>query len=219
MVCLVRLIQKGDIAQVTEIDREAFPTVWPPADYSRELRNKMAHYIVICDEERAVEKPELEMANKKGPVGLVSRLRLLFSGGYLPSYEIPLSGNQYLAGFAGFWLMAREAHIINIAVRQSYRHRGIGELSLILLIGLAVEQRADLLSLEVRSSNTVAQHLYLKYGFVAQKIRRGYYLDNREDAVVMTLDDVTSVHFQTRLEELREAHSRKWGFTSYQIVR
>ena len=50
LVCYVRLMRKEDIPQVTEIDREAFPTLWPPANYQRELDNQLAHYIVACDE-------------------------------------------------------------------------------------------------------------------------------------------------------------------------
>ena len=52
MSCHIRLMRKEDIAQVTEIDREAFPTMWPPANYLNELQNRLAHYIIACDEEK-----------------------------------------------------------------------------------------------------------------------------------------------------------------------
>ena len=51
LACCVRLMRREDIAQVSEIDREAFPTQWPPANYKSELKNRLAHYIVACDEE------------------------------------------------------------------------------------------------------------------------------------------------------------------------
>ncbi|MFC2060260.1 hypothetical protein ACFLTZ_04095 [Chloroflexota bacterium] len=51
MPIYARLMQREDIAQVIEIDREAFPTQWPPPNYQRELQNQLAHYIVACDNE------------------------------------------------------------------------------------------------------------------------------------------------------------------------
>ena len=49
-------MRREDIAQVTEIDREAFPTLWPPSNYQRELQNHIAHHIVVSDEKRTVTK-------------------------------------------------------------------------------------------------------------------------------------------------------------------
>ena len=50
-----------DIAQATEIDREAFPTQWPSANYQHELQNRLAHYIVACDEEKTVDELRIEL--------------------------------------------------------------------------------------------------------------------------------------------------------------
>jgi len=74
LLCHVRLMGKEDIAQVTEIDREAFPTQWPPANYQRELENRLAHYIVACDAGKTVEVPGVEVASGRGLSGLVCRL-------------------------------------------------------------------------------------------------------------------------------------------------
>ncbi|GAG93995.1 unnamed protein product, partial [marine sediment metagenome] len=62
-------MRREDIAQVTEIDREAFPTLWPPVNYERELENRLAHYIVACDEEERVEESEVEASLEKDPPG------------------------------------------------------------------------------------------------------------------------------------------------------
>jgi len=67
------------------------------------------------------------------------------------------------------------------------------------------------MTLEVRASNLAAQNLYSKYGFTQVGIRRGYYLDNREDGVLMSTESITSAPFQARLQQLREARTRKWG--------
>ena len=101
--------------------------------------------------------------------------------------------------------MADEAHITNIAVRQKYQRRGLGELLIIATIDLAQELKASMMTLEVRASNTVAQSLYRKYGFVEVGVRRAYYVDNREDGIIMSTENITSESFQTRLRQLREA--------------
>jgi ribosomal-protein-alanine N-acetyltransferase len=212
-------MRREDVAQVTEIDREAFPTLWPPVNYERELENRLAHYIVACDEEERVEEPKVEASLEKDPPGLASRVRHLFNYNRFFSHELPKSGKQYITGFAGFWIMAGEAHITNIAVRELHRRQGIGELLLIFAIDLAAELNAHIITLEVRASNTAAQSLYYKYGFTQAGLRHSYYIDNKEDAVIMSTENITSVPFQAHLQRLKQAHSRKWGIALYQIAR
>ncbi len=207
MSCSVRLMCEQDVAQVAEIDREAFPDMWPPTDYRRELQSRLAHYIVACDE-RMVGKPAKEATGEKKPAGPTSRLSQYFPHGYRSDYEPP-SAKRCLVGFAGCWLMAGEAQIISLAVRPSYSRRGIGEMLLVSLLDLAAGLDAHLVTLEVRASNTAAQSLYGKQGFVIKGLRRDYYSDNREDAVVMSLDDVVSGQYQARLSHLREALPRQ----------
>jgi ribosomal-protein-alanine N-acetyltransferase len=213
LACYVRLMRKQDLPQVTEIDREAFPTLWPPANYRRELDNQLAYYIVACDD--LVEPPEPKAIPQKG---LVSRLRQLFSHDRFFGNEPPAWGKQYIFGFAGFWIMAGEAHITNIAVREQHRRQGIGELLLISLTDLAIELGARLITLEVRTSNIAAQSLYSKYGFIQVGLRRGYYSDNREDGVLMSLEDIASALVEANLQQLKQAHAQKWGITAHHVV-
>ena len=205
----LRWMRKEDISQVDQIDHEAFPTLWPPPNYRRELENRMARYIVAYDEEQKVE--EAETTPKKGSSGLVSRLRRFLNYGRFSDSELPASGKQYIFGFAGCWIVAGEAHITNIAVREQHRRQGIGESLLIALIDISMELGAELITLEVRASNTTAQSLYAKYGFIEVGVRRGYYTDNREDGVLMSLQNVTSAPVQAKLQQLKQAHFRKWG--------
>ena len=208
-------MHKEDIAQVTDIDRKAFPTLWPPVNYRHELQNPLAHYIVTCAEEKMPEEPRIKVVPQKGFARLKSRVGqwLNFS-----SREASSSGQQYIFGFAGFWIMADEAHIINLAVRETHRQQGIGEALLIATMDLAAQLKARLLTLEVRASNTAALNLYGKYGFTQVGLRRGYYMDNKEDAIVMSTEETTSAPFQARLQHLKHSHSQKWGIPQYQIV-
>jgi ribosomal-protein-alanine N-acetyltransferase len=204
----LRSMCQEDLPQVNAIDHEAFPTLWPPANYQRELKNGIAHYIVACDDEKEYKPPAPKTDPSKGLFGLISRLKR--RANHHPDNE-PQPAMEYILGFAGLWLMAGEAHITNIAVRESYRRQGMGELLLIALIDLALELGAQLMTLEVRASNTTAQSLYAKYGFIEVGLRRGYYTDNREDGVLMTIEDITSAPVRADLQRLRQAHARRWG--------
>jgi len=94
-------------------------------------------------------------------------------------------------------------------VHRQYQGKGLGELLLIASIDLAAELKASFMTLEVRASNLVAQSLYSKYGFIQMGVRRGYYLDNREDAIIMSTDSISSESFQAQVRELRETLAKK----------
>lgn len=209
----VRPMRKEDLAQVKEIDREAFPTQWPPPDYRRELQNPLARLIVVCDESKKVTEPEVEAPPEKGISKLASKVRRLWRHERFFGNKLPPSDRQYVVGFASIWVMADEAHLTNIAVRKQYQRQGIGEQLLISIIDLAAELKADFITLEVRISNTAAQSLYSKYGFTQVSVRRGYYTNNREDALLMSTESITSAPFQARFQRLKQAHVKNTGET------
>lgn len=90
-----------------------------------------------------------------------------------------------LVGYGGFWLILDEAHITNIAVLPEYRGQKLGEALLKELIDRIIKKGAMRVILEVRISNTIAQNLYRKFGFEQCAIRKNYYSDNNEDAIIM----------------------------------
>lgn len=94
-----------------------------------------------------------------------------------------LDGNA--VGYAGMWKIFDEGHITNIAVHPEFRKIGIGSRLLEKLINISREMKIEKLTLEVRKSNVAAKNLYLKYGFKEEGIRKNYYADNGEDAIIM----------------------------------
>lgn len=207
-------MRKEDIIQVTEIDREAFPTQWPPNNYRRELQNKLGHFIVAYDDSKIVVAPEAEVSPEKGISGVASWVRQLLRRDHSPTDKLPPANRQYIAGFAGMWIMADEAHITNIAVRKCCQRQGIGELLLVSVIHLAVELKTNIVTLEVRISNLAARNLYRKYGFAEVGVRPAYYTDNREDALLMSTESIISPRFQARLQQLKQAHSQRYGMAN-----
>lgn len=88
-------------------------------------------------------------------------------------------------GYAVCWTLAGESHLLNIAVHPARRGRGIGRALLSECIRRAARAGASLLFLEVRAGNEAAQRLYRSMGFVFRGIRKGYYTDTGEDAVIL----------------------------------
>jgi ribosomal-protein-alanine N-acetyltransferase len=99
-------------------------------------------------------------------------------------YVVHNSMNKLIA-YIGMWVIFDEGHITNLAVHPAYRHQGVGKFLLINFIKAAREKKIKHLTLEVRRSNAVAQELYQKMGFVHMGVRKKYYLDNNEDALIM----------------------------------
>lgn len=88
-------------------------------------------------------------------------------------------------GYAGMWDIVGEGHITNIAVHPDCRNKGIASKLLDEIIACAKKRNIKSLTLEVRKSNIAAISLYKKFGFVEYGIRKGYYEDNGEDAIIM----------------------------------
>ncbi|UCD10320.1 MAG: ribosomal protein S18-alanine N-acetyltransferase [Dehalococcoidales bacterium] len=172
----------------------------------------MTHFYVTCDEDKQVDRVDVPVTRIE-TAGLMNRLKRWFNLDSSVSDDIlqPENYNDYICGYVGFWVMADEAHITTIAVREELLRRGIGELLLLTVLNRARELYANVVTLEVRVSNTGAQNLYLKYGFKQVGVRKAYYTDNREDAYIMTTGDITSSECHTQMRELHQAHTSRWG--------
>lgn len=98
-----------------------------------------------------------------------------------------------ICGYAILHQVFNEVHICNIAVHPDRRGFGHGDKLLRGMLHLGSHRGGDYFTLEVRASNVVAQRLYLKYGFKVVAIRKGYYTDLNEDALVMVLEGTPDV--------------------------
>lgn len=96
-------------------------------------------------------------------------------------------GTPPILAYGGYWLMGQEAHIVTIATHPDFRRQGLGRRLLQAMIDKAIEAGALEITLEVRASNYAAQALYKSIGFVVVGVRKHYYHDNGEDAILMTL--------------------------------
>ncbi|MCT8136586.1 ribosomal protein S18-alanine N-acetyltransferase [Anaerobacillus sp. CMMVII] len=101
------------------------------------------------------------------------------------AHYLVVEDNGKIIGYCGVWVIVDEAHITNIAIHPLYRGQKLGEQLLVHGIELARTLGATKMTLEVRVSNHIAQRLYSKLGFQPGGIRKNYYTDNQENALVM----------------------------------
>ncbi len=110
-----------------------------------------------------------------------------------------------LVGYAGELYAADDAHVTTIAVDPNWHRLGIGTRLLHRLATVAIARGATNLTLEVRVSNVGAQAMYRAFGFSPAGIRKGYYTETNEDAIVMWAHDVHTQEYAERLRSLIEA--------------
>jgi ribosomal-protein-alanine N-acetyltransferase len=109
---------------------------------------------------------------------------------------------QRVIGYGGLMLAVGDAHVTTLAIAPGWQRRGIGR---VLLLNLAREARARgavHLTLEVRVANVAAQALYREFGFVPAGIRKNYYAEVNEDALVMWAYDVATPEYAARLDAI-----------------
>ena len=215
MLLTIRFMRRQDISQVTEIDHDAFPTEWPPTNFPRELDNKLAYYIVACETDNSTPQTDSKSSAREIQPGILSRVRSFFVRSPIPK-EAPVAEDR-IVGFAGMWQLSDEAHITSIASHKDHRHQGIGEALLISLIDMAIANKARIVTLEARVSNQIAQNLYYKFSFDKLGVRKAYYLDNKEDAVIMSTEYIGSPSFHEKFTQVKKAFLQKWGTFDNQI--
>ena len=110
---------------------------------------------------------------------------------------------ERIVAYGGIWVILEDSHVTTLAVDPVFRGKRLGEVMLLHLIDEAMERGAAWMTLEVRESNTVAQQLYRKYGFTTVTMRRGYYSDDNESALVMWAGNLKSELYRNRLNVLR----------------
>ena len=101
--------------------------------------------------------------------------------------------NGQVVGYAGAWMIFEEAHITNVAVEKNRRGQGIGRALMVALMQYAANLGVQYMTLEVRRSNLTAQALYQSLGFIQLSVRKHYYEDNGEDALLMVCDHMPPV--------------------------
>ena len=214
----VRRLRVEDIDQVIAIEKEAFSPLWVSSSFKRDINNKRANYLVACFDEDVppeeilaeIDADQFGQVEKPQPPKLLSRVLGKF--GFSSTDEPEEGGGAFdVAGYVSVWYQGDEAHITEIAVKETLRGRGVGELLLIGSLKAAIEYGSKVMTLEARVSNFIAHRLYQKYSFKSVGIRKAYYSDNREDAVIMTTVPIDTPEYDTLFTSLQSTYQIRWG--------
>jgi [ribosomal protein S18]-alanine N-acetyltransferase len=170
----IRIATAEDIDAMTELDATCFSAPWSRASFEAELTtNQLAWYLVA--EELVPKREDAEGELSSDADGIAE-----------PEIEAEQIG--LLIGYAGLWAIEDEGHITNVAVHPDYRRMHLGSILVEMLIDQTRKEGLKRFTLEVRVSNRAAIELYEKFGFVSAGLRKGYYEDNNEDAMIMWLE-------------------------------
>lgn len=110
------------------------------------------------------------------------------------------SDNKDIIGYIGTWLVEDEAHITTMVTHPLYRKKHIADILLYNLISTLYIYNIKWITLEVKSSNIAAINLYNKYGFKQIGIRKNYYQENNEDALILWTENIYLSDFKKNLE-------------------
>lgn len=170
---IVRRMTLQDLDAVRAIDQASFSTPWPRYAFLHELTRNSASHLWVAERGHA-ERGHAEREDERGERSIV--------------------------GMIAVWRIADEIHIGTLATHPAHRRQGIARRLLIEALVDSAERGARLVTLEVRESNQAAQELYRGFGFEVVGRRKGYYHDNNEDALLMTLPDLQPEVFRQRAE-------------------
>ncbi|HET6964645.1 MAG TPA: ribosomal protein S18-alanine N-acetyltransferase [Acidimicrobiales bacterium] len=127
--------------------------------------------------------------------------------------ELGLRGSRYyvvarvdgvVVGYAGLMISLDEAHVTTIAVDPAWQRHRIGSRLLINLTRAAVAKGIRHMTLEVRVSNAAAQHMYRRFGFETEGVRKNYYAESKEDALIMWVHGIDTPEHAARLALIEE---------------
>ncbi len=206
-----------DALMLESIEREAFPGMTPVTRIDRDLTRQNGLYLAAVrawreDERQLGPRYAIATQSEKEDDSFTARMKRNVDRYFLDKVVRPKLPEDYIAGFIGIWFVIDEAHVVIIGLRENERRKGIGEQLLISALEQAVENDSRVVTLEVRESNEPAIELYRKYGFQEVGLRRRYYSDNGENAVIMTTPPIKSDDFQSQFTMLVDQQYDKWGW-------
>jgi ribosomal-protein-alanine N-acetyltransferase len=172
-------LTENQLSAVVEIDQRCLGGLWTKEGYQREIDSPNSDLIIW--------KREQEIGNRE-------RNKEEFQLPKIELTDIENSGYEVI-GIGCLWAILEEAHITILAIDPDYQGKGLGQALLFQLLVSAWKRKLERATLEVKVSNQPAINLYKKFGFKEAGIRKGYYQDTGEDALILWRGDLHHPHF------------------------
>lgn len=119
-------------------------------------------------------------------------------------YVVARVDNQ-VVGYGGLMWMDTDTHVTNIAVDPAWQQHAIGSRIMLNLAKKSLRWGCSDITLEVRQTNVAAQRLYFKFGFAPEGVRKAYYIDNKEDALILWARNTHTVDYVARLAAIERS--------------
>ncbi|MFZ4815301.1 MAG: GNAT family N-acetyltransferase [Phototrophicaceae bacterium] len=187
----LRYMRLSDVPIVTLIDQQSFPIPWSSYSYTYELRESEYSHLVVVERLTSFQPPNR-----------LQRWWQHITRANPPSGEV--------LSYGGLWVFEDNGHISTIASNPSQRGQGWGELALLAMLRRAANTLpVTHVTLEVRETNTTAQALYHKYGFIQRGLKEHYYHDNGEHALDMVMN-IRDPQWRTFIERRYREYQAKY---------
>jgi len=197
-IFICRDMQEKDIDQVSMIENDAFPELFPQTQFKKELNRSQSTTIIT----------ELNTSNPNH-LDLMPHIRVLnYRNGQTGWHK----GEKFLTGFVRYWEYFEEIHIMSIGVRREYTKLKIGSLLLSECISRVIEKSFNKITLEVRVSNNPAIKMYTNFGFEIVGERKKFYPDNLENALIMSLSEILNPEYRCKIKLMQETIACKINY-------
>ncbi len=168
--------------------------------HNSQLKNSKVLSVTICEMKRRHLRSVIRIENKVFPrpwtVGLfMSELSMTTGRAYFVA-----KANSKIVGYCGMIFSCGQAHITNVAVDPEWQRQHIASRLMIQLVRSAITQGISDMTLEVRMSNRSAQSLYYRFGFAPGGVRKNYYPETNEDALIMWARGIDTHNYRLRVE-------------------
>ena len=127
-------------------------------------------------------------------------------------YLVAVNSENKAIGYMGVWRIFDEAHVTNLAVHPDYQGRGVAHFLILSSLDICYEDKIKFMTLEVRQSNERAKKLYEGFGFKSLGVRKKYYQDNNEDALIMWTENIFSDKYKKIYEENKNILKAKFNY-------
>lgn len=122
----------------------------------------------------------------------------------ISSYRCVVNSEGKCVGYMGIWKIVDEAHVTNLSVHPDYQNRKLAHRLLLSSIDECYKEKIKYITLEVRASNAKAIGLYEKFGFKSLGLRKNYYQDNNEDALIMWSENIFDKKYKELYDRIKE---------------
>lgn len=122
----------------------------------------------------------------------------------ISSYYCAINNDGKCLGYTGIWKIVDEAHITNLSVHPNFQNQKIAHFLLLNSIDECYREKIKYITLEVRVSNEKAIHLYEKFGFKSLGLRKKYYQDNNEDALIMWSENIFDKKYKELYDRIKK---------------